>query len=94
MKNPVEMDAGQFADWAEAQGYDYDDVSMWDMRRDLSGKTRMPTEFEVSSAGAIPAALYDILMARKEARVTIARPPFEGRVGRTEWDARGSHDGE
>ena len=68
MENTITMDAGQFADWAEAQGYDYDDVSLWDMLADLNNKKRMPAEFEISEKGAIPAELYDILAARKAAR--------------------------
>lgn len=90
----IELDAGRFADWAEAQGYDYDDVCLWDMLSDLGGKTRMPAEFEISGNGAIPAELYDILLARKSARVQVARPAFDGSIKYSEWDLRGSNDGE
>lgn len=71
----IEMDGGQFADWAEAQGYDYDNVRFWDMQSDLDSKKRMPEGFEVNETGAIPAELYDLLIARKAYRkpATVAR---------------------
>ena len=93
-ENVINLNAGQFADWAEAQGYDYDDVCFWDMLADMNGKARMPEGFEVSDKGSIPAELYDILLARKAARVTIARPAFDGRIKYSEWELRGSKDGE
>lgn len=65
----IEMSGNAFAEWAErTYGADYDDVMFLDMARDLSGATRMPEGFEVSSDSNIPAALYDILMARKAHR--------------------------
>lgn len=85
----VEMEMGEFADWAvERFGVDYDSVMFWDMLRDLDSKKRMPEGFEVSENGKIPAALYDLLVARKQNRVTVKSPnvPAPGRP--SEWELR------
>lgn len=63
----VEMDAYTFAYWAESQGYDYDDVRLWDMQSDLDSK-KLPEGFEVNQNGTIPSELRDLLVARKAHR--------------------------
>ncbi len=90
MTNPIEMDANTFVDWAEQEfGVDYDDVSLWDMQADLSSTMRMPTEFEIGTGGKIPAALYDILVARKASRKTTKAPQmFRGAPPLSEWELR------
>lgn len=95
MTNPIEMERGEFVDWAvQAFGVDEDDVSFWDMQRDLDSKKPMPTDFEVSQEGVIPTELYTILIARKAARPAPIRKPFVVTDKPSEWEARGSKDGE
>lgn len=64
----IEMRSGDFAEWAEETfGVDYDNVAMWDMARDMNGMS-MPEGFEIGQGSTIPAALYDLLIARKAHR--------------------------
>lgn len=84
----IEMDRGTFAEWAEQTfGVSYDNVSLWDMMRDLNSSARMPEGFEVSSDGDIPAALYDILVARKTHRAP-AYAARDAAKGQSEQEAR------
>lgn len=65
----IEMSGGDFAEWAEqTYGVDYDNVSFWDMQRNLDSKKQMPEGFEVGDTNSIPAELYDLLIARKAYR--------------------------
>lgn len=85
----VEMEVGEFADWAvERFGVDYDNVMFWDLLRDLSGKSRMSGDFAYNTqGGGIPAELYDLLVARKAVRVTRpAQQPLPTRA--SEWEQR------
>lgn len=87
----IEMEVGEFADWAVEQfGVDYDDVMLWDMLRDLDGKSRMSGDWEIGtrSDGDIPAELYDLLIARKQGRVTVKSPNVPTPVRPSEWEQR------
>lgn len=86
---PVNMNRAAFVDWAvQAFGVDEDDVSFWDMARDLDSTKKMPLDFEVSANGTIPAALYDVLQARKAVRPASIRVPFKSTPDRSEWEDR------
>lgn len=90
----IEMSSGDFADWAEsAFSVDYDDVCMWDMLRDMDKVPQSGLLSEQPAQRTIPAELRAILSARKEYRSTVPAQ-FRPTRGYTEWDARGSEDGE
>ena len=84
----ITQDAGSFADWAEIEfGVDYDDVRMWDMLAELDAP-RSGLLAEQPNAKTIPAALRDILIARKAARVVTPRQPFKSTEFISEWELR------
>lgn len=87
MADPINMQRGEFVDWAvQTFGVDEDNVSFWDMQRNLDSKNPMPTDFEVSQEGTIPAELYTILVARKAVRPAPIRTPFVPTPDRWDFD--------